>query len=136
MYHSIYTVGSLTDPATLAPTPNTGYLIINMFYNATNSLAATNFMTSVIIINYTAGCIAALAAASRQFWAFARNGGVPFSNVFAPVRVLFYFLPYIGIVWGRVGSGRGQRPGLQSACGLASSVSNPNPTCAEPGQVE
>jgi amino acid transporter len=86
---SIYTVGPLSDPATLAPTPNTGYLIINMFYNATNSLAATNFVTFIIILNYTAGCIAALAAASRQLWAFARNGGIPFSTVFAPVSAHF-----------------------------------------------
>jgi amino acid transporter len=63
-----------------------------MFYNATNSLAATNFMMFVIILNYTAGCIAALAAASRQFWAFARNGGVPFSNFFAPVRARYTFV--------------------------------------------
>jgi amino acid transporter len=89
---SIYNIGPLSDPATLAPTPNTGYLIINMFYNATNSLAATNFMMFVIILNYTAGCIAALAAASRQFWAFARNGGVPFSNFFAPVRARYTFV--------------------------------------------
>ena len=82
-------------PATLAPTPNTGYLIINMFYsNATNSLAAANFMTSIIIINYTAACIAGLAAASRQLWAFARNHGLPFSSFFAPVCVpLFNLLP-------------------------------------------
>jgi amino acid transporter len=97
--YSIYTIGSPADPATLAPTPNTGYLIINMFYNATNSLAATNFMTSIIIINYTAACIAGLAAASRQLWAFARNGGVPFSSLFAPVRApfsasVFLYFPY------------------------------------------
>jgi choline transport protein len=92
---SIYSIGSLSDPATLAPTPNTGYLIINIFYNATNSLAATNFMMFIILFNNTAGCIASLAAASRQLWAFARNGGTPFSSVFAPVRVLF-FMFYIG----------------------------------------
>ena len=60
-----------------------------MFYNATGSLAAANFMTAILIINLTAACIAALAAASRQLWAFARNGGIPFSTVFAPVCVFF-----------------------------------------------
>jgi len=80
----IYTIGPLSDPATLNPSPPTGYIIINMFYNATNSYGATNFMMFIIFLNYTAGCIAALAAASRQFWAFARSGGVPFSNFFAP----------------------------------------------------
>jgi amino acid transporter len=84
---SIYTFPSLDIATTLAPT--TGYPIINLFYAATNSLAATNFMTAVLIFNLAAGAIAALAAASRQLWAFARNGGLPFSGFFAPVRTLF-----------------------------------------------
>jgi choline transport protein len=62
------------------------YPIISLFYAATNNKAATSFMISVLIINFTAGCIASLAAASRQLWAFARNKGTPFSNVLAPVR--------------------------------------------------
>jgi len=57
-----------------------------MFYSATKSLAAADIMATVLILNFTAGSIAALAAASRQLWAFARNGGVPFSTFFAPVR--------------------------------------------------
>ena len=48
-----------------------------MFYSATNSLAATDVMTTIVIINFTASAIAVLATASRQLWAFARNGGVP-----------------------------------------------------------
>jgi hypothetical protein len=57
-----------------------------MFYNATQSHAASDIMATVLIINFTAGSIAALAAASRQLWSFARNRGVPFSGFFAPVR--------------------------------------------------
>jgi amino acid transporter len=64
-----------------------------MFYNATNSLAVTNFMIFIILFNYTAACIAALAAASRHLWAFARNSPLPFSKFFAPVRGLFSLLP-------------------------------------------
>ena len=55
-----------------------------MFYNATQSFAATNVMTSVMVVNLTASSIAVLATASRQLWAFARNKGVPFSTFFAP----------------------------------------------------
>jgi amino acid transporter len=68
------------------PTP---YPIINMFYNATGSAAATDFMMAILMINFTAGSMASLAAASRQFWAFARNHGVPFSGFFAPARIPF-----------------------------------------------
>jgi amino acid transporter len=46
-------------------------------------------MTTILIINFAAASVATIAAASRQFWAFARNGGVPFSHFFAPVHTLF-----------------------------------------------
>jgi choline transport protein len=67
----------------------TPYPIINLFYNATGSYAATNIMTAVLIINTTAAAIAGLAAASRQLWAFARDHGVPFSGFISSVRPLF-----------------------------------------------
>jgi amino acid transporter len=85
--YSIYTIGPLDTALNSA----TGYPIIDMFYNATQSYAAASFMTTVIIVCETAGTIAALAAASRQLWAFSRNGGLPFSSLFAPVRS--YLLP-------------------------------------------
>ena len=67
----------------------TGYPIINMFFNATQNLAAADFMTAVLIVNFTAADIACVAATSRQVWAFARNHGIPFSKFIAPVRGLF-----------------------------------------------
>jgi len=65
----------------------TGYPFIEMFYNATKSLAATNVMTSIMIVNLTASSVAALATASRQLWSFARNKGVPFSQFLAPTEL-------------------------------------------------
>jgi amino acid transporter len=64
----------------------TGYPFINIFYKATGSLTATNFITAIMTINLTASSIAVLATASRQLWAFAKNGGVPYHHVIAPVR--------------------------------------------------
>jgi choline transport protein len=65
-----------------------------MFYNATQSLAASDIMTTVLISVDAMAGVASLAAASRQLWAFARSGGVPFSRFFAPVRtVLLSQLP-------------------------------------------
>jgi len=83
----IYTIGPLDDPNTLLPA--TGYPIISIFLNATNNLSAVSVMTSILIINFTASCIASLAAASRQLWAFARNGGLPFASFFAPDNLPF-----------------------------------------------
>jgi amino acid transporter len=69
-----------------------------MFYNSTQSLAATSFMTTVLIVCEMAGGIASLAAASRQLWAFARNGGLPFSSFFAPSH-LKYSIPLNSILF-------------------------------------
>jgi amino acid transporter len=85
MPYSIYTIGPLTADA-LAPA--TGYPIITLFFNATNSYAATNGLTAILILNFVAATISSLAAASRQLWAFARNKGLPFSGVLAPVRIM------------------------------------------------
>ena len=75
-------------PLDTALNSSTGYPFINIFFNITQNLAATSIMASVIIICETAAAIAALAAASRQLWSFARNHGLPFSHFFAPVRAL------------------------------------------------
>jgi amino acid transporter len=82
---SIYTIGPLDVAITQTAT---GYPFIDMIYAATNSLAATNVMTAVVIINFTGSAIAVLATASRQLWAFARNRGVPFSSFLAPVSTV------------------------------------------------
>lgn len=58
-----------------------------MFYNATKSLAATDVMAAIMIVNLTASSVAVLATASRQLWAFARNKGLPFSTWLAPTQL-------------------------------------------------
>ncbi len=74
----------LGDVASVIETP-TGYPFIQIFYNTTKSLTGTNIMVSIAVINLTGACIAEVATASRQLWAFARDNGVPFSNQFAKV---------------------------------------------------
>ncbi|KAJ6127327.1 hypothetical protein N7523_002939 [Penicillium sp. IBT 18751x] len=63
----------------------TGFPFIQIFYNTTGSLAATNAMTAVLIVTLTASTITEVATASRQLWSFARDEGVPFSSFFAYV---------------------------------------------------
>ncbi|KAI7361466.1 hypothetical protein KC336_g21822, partial [Hortaea werneckii] len=55
----------------------TGYPFIQIFYNITGSLAATNAMTAFIIILSASSCITIMAGSSRQLFAFARDDGLP-----------------------------------------------------------
>ncbi|KAI6900695.1 amino acid permease [Hortaea werneckii] len=64
----------------------TGYPFIQIFYNTTGSLAATNAMTAFIIILSASSCITIMAGSSRQLFAFARGDGLPFSKWVAHVR--------------------------------------------------
>ena len=77
----IFTLGDVTS---ILATP-TKYPFIQVFYNATQSLAATNAMTAVIIICLTSSCISEVATASRQIWSFARDNGLPFSGFLSQV---------------------------------------------------
>ena len=74
----------LTDPKVLS-TP-TGYAFIQIFYNSTGSLAAASVMTAIIIILAIVTCITIMAGSSRQLFAFARDGALPFSRWISTVR--------------------------------------------------
>lgn len=63
----------------------TGYDFIEVFYNATASLAGSSVMTSILIALVTCASFGFLATASRQTWAFARDRGLPFSEFLAHV---------------------------------------------------
>ncbi len=75
----------LGDLNSVLETP-TGYPFIQVFYNATQSNAATNVMVTIIIITLAACCVSLVATCSRQLWSFARDKGVPFSDWLAFVR--------------------------------------------------
>jgi len=69
-----------------AMSTTTGYPIIQIFYQATGSVkAATAMMASITIIGM-ASSLGVVASVSRLTWAFARDGGLPFSKFFAHVR--------------------------------------------------
>jgi choline transport protein len=77
-----FTMGDILD---IVDTP-TGYPFIAAFYNATNSIAGTSVMTSILIVNVTSACISTVATVSRQTWSFARDCGLPFSDFIAHVK--------------------------------------------------
>ena len=71
-----YTVGNLEE---VLATP-TGYPFIQIFYNSTGSYAATNAMTSIVVILSAFSCVTVMAGSSRQLFAFARDGAIPVSE--------------------------------------------------------
>ncbi|PSK46333.1 Choline transport protein [Elsinoe australis] len=67
------------DVDTVLATP-TGFVFIQLFYNTTGSLLATNAMCAVVIIVAFFAVITIMASASRQCFAFARDDGLPGSK--------------------------------------------------------
>ncbi|EGD91062.1 hypothetical protein H112_01652 [Trichophyton rubrum D6] len=77
-----FTVGDI-DAVLASPT---GIPFIQVFFNATHSHAATNAMTSIVVITLVASTITEVATASRQTWSFARDRGVPFADFLSHVN--------------------------------------------------
>ncbi|EAW15044.1 putative GABA permease [Aspergillus clavatus NRRL 1] len=55
----------------------TGYPFMEIFYKGTGSLAGAATMTSIVIVVCICSTTGMMAAASRQFWSFSRDRGVP-----------------------------------------------------------
>jgi amino acid transporter len=68
----------------------TGFPIIAMFYQATGSVHATTAMQSAITLIGFVSNIAVVASVSRLTWAFARDGGLPYSRFFAHVDTTYH----------------------------------------------
>ena len=83
----LFCFGNVTDTL---ETP-TGWPFIQIFYNSTQSKGGATAMTSILIAMYIFATFGFLASASRQAWAFARDNGLPFSDIFKRVRP---FLPH------------------------------------------
>ena len=67
---------------------NTGYPVIALFQQATGTrTGATLMMVAIVLIAFVSG-FALLASVSRLTFAFARDGGLPFSDLFAYVSCL------------------------------------------------
>jgi len=64
---------------------STHYPIIQIFYSTTGSVPAATAMMSLITIIGVTSSLGVVASVSRLTWAFARDGGLPFSTFFAKV---------------------------------------------------
>ncbi|KAK2737892.1 hypothetical protein FQN57_007343 [Myotisia sp. PD_48] len=80
----------------------TGYPFIEIFSQATQSRTAATVMTCVMITMYICATFNFMASASRQAWAFARDGGLPFSHVFRRVQtkqsIPLYAIALTGVI--------------------------------------
>jgi len=78
----LFTIG---DAELVASTP-TGVPLIEVFYQATNSKPATNFLVMMPVIILIFAQFNVLASVSRLIWVFAKDHGMPFSRFFSRVR--------------------------------------------------
>lgn len=64
----------------------TGVPLIQIFYDSTESVVGACFLSSLIVVIVLVCANALLAEGSRSLFAFARDHGLPFSNLFAKVE--------------------------------------------------
>ncbi|EEQ27532.1 conserved hypothetical protein [Microsporum canis CBS 113480] len=67
----------------------TGFPFISVFLHATRSVRATTAMTSLMLVLQACSAISNVATTSRQLYAFARDGGIPFPSFFAKIDKRF-----------------------------------------------
>jgi amino acid permease len=71
----------------------TGQPWVQVLWNVTQSRAATMVMTAFVIFFFIFAAINSGLTASRQLFAFARDGGVPFSKFIGYVSTNFATIP-------------------------------------------
>lgn len=80
----LFSLGDL-EGVLAAPVSQMGYPVIQIYYQATNSVTGANAMTAVSLVIVIMAHFGLMAGCSRTAWAFARDRGLPASNYFAHV---------------------------------------------------
>ena len=78
------TLFGLGDIEAALQTP-TGYPYMEIFVQATNSISGSTGMASILIVLAFATTVGFVATSSRMIWSFARDRGLPFSNLLSKV---------------------------------------------------
>lgn len=76
-----FCIGDLEETANTA----TGVPVIAIFYNSTGSVAGASTLASMIVVIATVCANSLMAEGSRAVYAFARDNGLPFSNLLSKV---------------------------------------------------
>ncbi|BDD62002.1 hypothetical protein MAP00_007008 [Monascus purpureus] len=79
---------------------NFGQPMAQIYYDALGKKGALGFMSVVAIVQFFMG-LSLVVAASRQSWAFSRDGALPFSNFFRHVSKHIRYQP-VRMIWGVV----------------------------------
>ncbi|KAL9033542.1 MAG: hypothetical protein Q9180_005892, partial [Flavoplaca navasiana] len=79
---------------------NFGQPMAQIYYDAIGKNGTMGLMSLLFIVQFLMG-ISILVAASRQTWAFSRDGALPFSSFFRPISQRFGYIPFRAI-WGCV----------------------------------
>ncbi|CAK7210263.1 GABA-specific high-affinity permease [Sporothrix curviconia] len=77
-----------------------GQPMAQIYYDALGKKGTLGFMSFLFIVQYLMG-LSILVAASRQAWAFSRDGALPFSNFFRKINKTFGYIP-VNTIWGCV----------------------------------
>lgn len=62
-----------------------------IYYDALGKHGAMGFIAFLFIVQYMMG-LSIVVAASRQMWAFSRDGALPFSPFFRPIVRFFLYM--------------------------------------------
>lgn len=77
-----------------------GQPMAQIYYDAIGKSGTMGLMSLLFVVQFLMG-ISILVAASRQTWAFSRDGALPFSSFFRPISQRFGYIP-LRAVWGCV----------------------------------
>lgn len=77
-----------------------GQPMAQIYYDAIGKNGTMGLMSLLFIVQFLMG-ISILVAASRQTWAFSRDGALPFSSFFRPISQRFGYIP-LRAIWGCV----------------------------------
>lgn len=80
-----------------------GQPMAQIYYDALGKHGAIGMMTLLFIVQFLMG-LSILVVASRQSWAFSRDGALPFSNFFRKIIITLNYITFRA-VWGCVGLG-------------------------------
>jgi amino acid transporter len=79
------------DPSIVLSSPF-GQPMAQIYYEALGKNGALGMMSLLMIVQFLMG-VSILVAASRQSWAFSRDGALPFSKFFRPISKTFGYIP-------------------------------------------
>lgn len=77
-----------------------GQPMAQIYYDAIGKQGTLGLMSLLFIVQFLMG-LSILVAASRQTWAFSRDGALPFSNFFRPISKSLGYIPF-RCIWGCV----------------------------------